>query len=193
MTMLNAKNCSNLAEREGFEPSVPVTQYARLAIWCLRPLGHLSASKNSDCSTSIARAQADSSSPPPWFAQSSAGRRSSRGSRMSWMPCVSVFSCLDAATCSLRFVVDRLSCRTRKVCSRRIDGSVVERVQGRRTFRRERRNSDRLSPADDSAAHIRRTAPNRTFRRKSCGRSRMFDTRKEIPSSVGTHRLRLVP
>jgi hypothetical protein len=32
-----------LAEREGFEPSVPVTQYARLAIWCLRPLGHLSA------------------------------------------------------------------------------------------------------------------------------------------------------
>jgi hypothetical protein len=31
MTMLNAKNCSNLAEREGFEPSVPVTQYARLA------------------------------------------------------------------------------------------------------------------------------------------------------------------
>ena len=43
--MLNAKKCSNLAEREGFEPSVPVTQYARLAIWCLRPLGHLSASK----------------------------------------------------------------------------------------------------------------------------------------------------
>ena len=41
--MLNAKKCSNLAEREGFEPSVPVTQYARLAIWCLRPLGHLSA------------------------------------------------------------------------------------------------------------------------------------------------------
>ena len=34
-----------LAEREGFEPSVPVTQYARLAIWCLRPLGHLSASE----------------------------------------------------------------------------------------------------------------------------------------------------
>ncbi len=33
-----------MAEREGFEPSVPVTQYARLAIWCLRPLGHLSAS-----------------------------------------------------------------------------------------------------------------------------------------------------
>ena len=32
MTMLNAKNCSNLAEREGFEPSVPVTQYARLAM-----------------------------------------------------------------------------------------------------------------------------------------------------------------
>ena len=44
--MLNAKKRSNLAEREGFEPSVPVTQYARLAIWCLRPLGHLSASKN---------------------------------------------------------------------------------------------------------------------------------------------------
>ena len=63
--MLDAKKCSNLAEREGFEPSVPVTQYARLAIWCLRPLGHLSASKNSDCSTSIARAQADSSSPCP--------------------------------------------------------------------------------------------------------------------------------
>ena len=41
--MLDAKKCSNLAEREGFEPSVPVTQYARLAIWCLRPLGHLSA------------------------------------------------------------------------------------------------------------------------------------------------------
>jgi hypothetical protein len=35
-----------LAEREGFEPSVPVTQYARLAIWCLRPLGHLSAHYN---------------------------------------------------------------------------------------------------------------------------------------------------
>jgi hypothetical protein len=34
-----------LAEREGFEPSVPVTQYARLAIWCLRPLGHLSAQR----------------------------------------------------------------------------------------------------------------------------------------------------
>src|SRR6202167_4447313 len=33
MTMLNAKKCSNLAEREGFEPSVPVTQYARLAIY----------------------------------------------------------------------------------------------------------------------------------------------------------------
>ena len=37
------KNPIELAEREGFEPSVPVTQYARLAIWCLRPLGHLSA------------------------------------------------------------------------------------------------------------------------------------------------------
>src|SRR5882762_12031716 len=44
--MLNAKKCSNVAEREGFEPSVPVTQYARLAIWCLRPLGHLSARGN---------------------------------------------------------------------------------------------------------------------------------------------------
>jgi hypothetical protein len=32
-----------LAEREGFEPSVPGKGYARLAIWCLRPLGHLSA------------------------------------------------------------------------------------------------------------------------------------------------------
>jgi site-specific DNA recombinase len=29
--MLEAKKCSKLAEREGFEPSVPVTQYARLA------------------------------------------------------------------------------------------------------------------------------------------------------------------
>jgi class 3 adenylate cyclase len=37
----NPTDC--VAEREGFEPSVPVTQYARLAIWCLRPLGHLSA------------------------------------------------------------------------------------------------------------------------------------------------------
>jgi hypothetical protein len=42
-TTVEGKKCSNLAEREGFEPSVPVTQYARLAIWCLRPLGHLSA------------------------------------------------------------------------------------------------------------------------------------------------------
>jgi hypothetical protein len=41
--MVSAKKPLNLAEREGFEPSVPVTQYARLAIWCLRPLGHLSA------------------------------------------------------------------------------------------------------------------------------------------------------
>ena len=40
------KNPMKLAEREGFEPSVPVTQYARLAIWCLRPLGHLSARGN---------------------------------------------------------------------------------------------------------------------------------------------------
>ena len=40
---LDAKKYCNLAEREGFEPSVPVTQDARLAIWCLRPLGHLSA------------------------------------------------------------------------------------------------------------------------------------------------------
>jgi hypothetical protein len=46
--MLNAKKCSTLAEREGFEPSVPVTQYARLAIWCLRPLGHLSAAAAHD-------------------------------------------------------------------------------------------------------------------------------------------------
>ena len=38
LTLLNRQ----VAEREGFEPSVPVTQYARLAIWCLRPLGHLS-------------------------------------------------------------------------------------------------------------------------------------------------------
>ncbi len=41
--MLDAKKCSHLAEREGFEPSVPGKGYARLAIWCLRPLGHLSA------------------------------------------------------------------------------------------------------------------------------------------------------
>jgi hypothetical protein len=52
------KNPIKLAEREGFEPSVPVTQYARLAIWCLRPLGHLSARENVDCSTSIASVQA---------------------------------------------------------------------------------------------------------------------------------------
>jgi hypothetical protein len=39
----NRDRRDSLAEREGFEPSVPVTQYARLAIWCLRPLGHLSA------------------------------------------------------------------------------------------------------------------------------------------------------
>ena len=38
---LNSKDY--LAEREGFEPSVPGKGYARLAIWCLRPLGHLSA------------------------------------------------------------------------------------------------------------------------------------------------------
>ena len=37
------KNPFILAEREGFEPSVPREEYARLAIWCLRPLGHLSA------------------------------------------------------------------------------------------------------------------------------------------------------
>ena len=37
------KNPIKLAEREGFEPSVPDKEYARLAIWCLRPLGHLSA------------------------------------------------------------------------------------------------------------------------------------------------------
>jgi hypothetical protein len=41
--MSDVKKRRNLAEREGFEPSVPVTQDARLAIWCLRPLGHLSA------------------------------------------------------------------------------------------------------------------------------------------------------
>jgi hypothetical protein len=41
--MREVKKRRNLAEREGFEPSVPVTQDARLAIWCLRPLGHLSA------------------------------------------------------------------------------------------------------------------------------------------------------
>jgi hypothetical protein len=41
--MVDVKKPLILAEREGFEPSVPVTQYARLAIWCLRPLGHLSA------------------------------------------------------------------------------------------------------------------------------------------------------
>ena len=31
--MFYAKKPLNLAEREGFEPSVPVTQYARLAIY----------------------------------------------------------------------------------------------------------------------------------------------------------------
>jgi hypothetical protein len=31
-----------LAEREGFEPSIPVAQYAGLANLCLQPLGHLS-------------------------------------------------------------------------------------------------------------------------------------------------------
>jgi hypothetical protein len=39
------ENPMKLAEREGFEPSVPREEYARLAIWCLRPLGHLSASR----------------------------------------------------------------------------------------------------------------------------------------------------
>ncbi len=46
-----------LAEREGFEPSVPVTQDARLAIWCLRPLGHLSAGRSRDFDSSTAAAQ----------------------------------------------------------------------------------------------------------------------------------------
>src|SRR6202030_2741476 len=46
------KNSIKMAEREGFEPSVPVTQYARLAIWCLRPLGHLSA-RNSKANCAI--------------------------------------------------------------------------------------------------------------------------------------------
>lgn len=34
---------SNLAEREGFEPSIPVTQYTRFPSALLQPLGHLSA------------------------------------------------------------------------------------------------------------------------------------------------------
>src|SRR6266851_2927333 len=53
-----------LAEREGFEPSVPVTQYARLAIWCLRPLGHLSALP---IFRAIPRTFARSSCPPVGF------------------------------------------------------------------------------------------------------------------------------
>jgi hypothetical protein len=44
--MLNAKKCSNLAEREGFEPSVPVAQYARLAT----PRGSRTASPRQDSS-----------------------------------------------------------------------------------------------------------------------------------------------
>ncbi len=45
-TLRGARKIADLlAEREGFEPSVPVAQYARLAIWCLRPLGHLSAGR----------------------------------------------------------------------------------------------------------------------------------------------------
>ncbi len=34
-----------MAERAGFEPAVEVTPHDRLAICCLQPLGHLSASK----------------------------------------------------------------------------------------------------------------------------------------------------
>ena len=52
---LDAKKHCNLAEREGFEPSVPVTQDARLAIWCLRPLGHLSAFANFACDSASLR------------------------------------------------------------------------------------------------------------------------------------------
>ncbi len=37
---------SKMAERGGFEPPVPVAQYDGLANRCLRPLSHLSASKN---------------------------------------------------------------------------------------------------------------------------------------------------
>ena len=33
---------SNLAERTGFEPVVPVTQYVSLANWWFQPLTHLS-------------------------------------------------------------------------------------------------------------------------------------------------------
>jgi hypothetical protein len=61
MTMLNAKNCSNLAEREGFEPSVPVTQYARLAIYFrpanTRTLARLLETEN-PCGSAICRIRA---------------------------------------------------------------------------------------------------------------------------------------
>ena len=36
-----------LAERPGFEPGVPVSQYTRLAGECLQPLGHLSVRRQS--------------------------------------------------------------------------------------------------------------------------------------------------
>jgi hypothetical protein len=75
-------------------------------------------------------------------------------------------ACPDAAACCPRCGgVDR-SFRTTKVCSRRTGGSEGEPFPDRRTFRRERRNSDRLSRADDSEVHIRHTALRRTFRRK---------------------------
>ena len=84
--MLDGKKYSNLAEREGFEPSVPVTQYARLAIWCLRPLGHLSARavRKSDSSTSIAAAQA-TDLPRDWrICANAAGAYSSRIRSANW-------------------------------------------------------------------------------------------------------------
>ena len=38
----NLKHYPNLAERTGFEPVVPVTQYVSLANWWFQPLTHLS-------------------------------------------------------------------------------------------------------------------------------------------------------
>ena len=40
----NLRPVGNVAEREGFEPSVEFYPYNRLAGGCLQPLGHLSAS-----------------------------------------------------------------------------------------------------------------------------------------------------
>ena len=42
----SSRRKQKMAEREGFEPSVRLTSYPRLAGGCLRPLGHLSAFLN---------------------------------------------------------------------------------------------------------------------------------------------------